>query len=271
MIDFYPEDPAYYLKNELIERLRRRPQYSLRAFARDLEISPSTLSEFLRGQTKISIQRINNLSKKIKLPEEHQKHWIDLIQSKYSRVLSQKKNAELNIQMRKKSSKKYIDLASYSLVANWESFAILEVFGLGKKYSDSDIMKKFGISSARYSQTIENLNRLNLIRREKDRWIANEEDTFVGENTRSEALRKFHKDILKKAYKAIGTQELDQRELRSTVFSFKKSDLPKIKAELNELWINLLSKYAYVPNRDAVYCLSMQLFDLSIDDFRFEN
>lgn len=266
MIDFYPEDPAYYLKNELIERLRRRPQYSLRAFARDLEISPSTLSEFLRGQTKISIQRINSLSKKIKLPEEHHKHWIDLIQSKHSRVLAHKKNAELNIQMRKKSSKKYIDLAAYSLVASWESFAILEILGLSKKYSDAEIMKKLAISPAQYNLTIENLNRLNLIRREKDRWVSNEEDTFVGENVRSEALRKFHKGILKKAYKAIETQELDRRELRSTVFSFKKSDLPKIKSELNELWINLLSKYAYVPNRDAVYCLSMQLFDLSHED-----
>ena len=262
---FYPDDPSYYLKNELIERLRRRPHYSLRAFARDLSISPSTLSEFMRGRTKVSIARIKEISKKINLSEDHTRHWIDLIHCRYSRTLEEKKSAEVNIQLRRKKSKKYLDLISYNLIAGWESFALLELLGLDKKYNSSDLEQKLDISSDQLNKLIENLNRLNLIRWESDRWLPQDEDTFVGEDIKSEALRKYHKSVLKKAFQAIDAQSLDRRELRSTVFGLRKKDLPKIKAELNEMWVQLISKYTYVDQKDSVYCFSMQLFDLLKD------
>lgn len=41
---------AWYLNNEFTLRKQRRPYYSLRAFARDLSVSPSTLSDLLNSK-----------------------------------------------------------------------------------------------------------------------------------------------------------------------------------------------------------------------------
>ena len=55
--DYLPKDASSYLQEELALRKARRPQYSLRAFARDLGMSPSALSEFLAGQQGMSKDR----------------------------------------------------------------------------------------------------------------------------------------------------------------------------------------------------------------------
>ena len=43
-------DYREFLRRELTRRVQRNPAYSLRAFARDIRVSPSTLSEALRGR-----------------------------------------------------------------------------------------------------------------------------------------------------------------------------------------------------------------------------
>ena len=45
------------LKNELIERKRNNPSYSLRSFARSLKISPTTLSCVLKGKRGLEATR----------------------------------------------------------------------------------------------------------------------------------------------------------------------------------------------------------------------
>lgn len=262
MTNYFPEDHSYYLKKELIQRIKRRPHYSLRAFARDLEISPSTLSNFLRGEKKLSSLRITELSQKLKLPKDHAEHWLDLIDWKFSRTDVLKKKAELRIQSRLMKTKKFLDLESFKVISSWEAFAVLELLSFAESFSIYELANKLNMSVNAVTALIETLNKLNLIRWDHNRWRPEEEETFVGENISSEALRQYHRQVLQKAVDSIDTQKIEQRELRSTVFSMKREDLPQLKAEMNQMWIELLGKYAYTEEKDSVYCFSMQLFDL---------
>ncbi len=56
------------LKKELDSRKSRNPNYSLRSFARSLDISPSRLSEILSGQ-RMSMKTANKIATKLKLNE----------------------------------------------------------------------------------------------------------------------------------------------------------------------------------------------------------
>jgi uncharacterized protein (TIGR02147 family) len=262
MIDFYPQDPRYYLQNELRERLKRRPRYSLRAFARDLEVSASALSSFLNDQTPFSVQRISELAKKIKLPAEHTEHWQDLIEWKFGRSTGLKKKAELKIEARSKASKKYIDLESFKFIARWEALALLELFGFEKKFSESEICRYLNLKKTDLQELTQNLLRLGLISWSQDRWRPVQEDSFVGQDVPSSAVREFHKGILKKATAALEKKDLQRREFRSTVFSLRKEDLPRLKQDLNRFWMEQIGKYAKPTGNDSVYCFSMQLFDL---------
>jgi uncharacterized protein (TIGR02147 family) len=262
MIDFFPQDPRYYLQNELRERLKRRPRYSLRAFARDLEVSASALSGFLNEQTPFSSQRVSELAKKIKLPAEHSEHWQDLIEWKFNRSTSLKKRAELRIEARTKASKKFIDLESFKFIACWESLALLELFGFEQRFSELEICRYLGLNKVKLQSMTQTLLRLNLISWSEDRWRPVQEDSFVGQEVPSAAVREFHKGILKKANLALEGKELTEREFRSTVFSMRKADLPKLKQDLNRFWMDQIGKYAKPSGNDAIYCFSMQLFDL---------
>ena len=42
------------LQNELINRCEKNPNYSLRAFAKSLDIGPSALSQIVRGKRKLT-------------------------------------------------------------------------------------------------------------------------------------------------------------------------------------------------------------------------
>lgn len=262
MIEFYPQDPRYYLQNELMERLKRRPHYSLRAFARDLEVSVSALSGFLNHQTQFSSQRIQDFSKKLKLPAEHSEHWLDLIDWKFSKSQAIRKKANLRIQDRIKASKKYIDLDSFQFMAKWEAFALLELLSFERKHSEDELIEYLGLKKSQLQSLLKTLLRLNLIYWHEDHWKPVEEDSFVGNDVPSKAVRNFHGQILKKAMKALEEQGLQKREFRSTVFSFKKKDLPQLKRDLNRFWMDQIGKYATPGKNDAVYCFSMQLFDL---------
>ena len=76
----YPRDPRQYLKAELELRQQRRPQYSLRAFARDLNMSPSTLSDFFHGKLGLSKDRVRHIGTKLNLTDMQQSHFNDLLE-----------------------------------------------------------------------------------------------------------------------------------------------------------------------------------------------
>ena len=262
MVEFYPQDPRYYLQHELSERLKRRKLYSLRAFARDLEVSPAALSGFLSGQTSFSNSRILDFSIKIKLSKEQTEHWVNLNEYKAAKSVSAKKVASLKIQAQIKQSKKFIDLDSFTLIAQWEAFALLELFGFEKSFTKKQLSSYLGLSLKKLDSLTQTLLRLNLIYWSIDRWRPTEEDSFVGLEVPSKALRRLHAQVLKKAAAALEKQPLEKRDFRSTVFSFRKKDLPKLKQDLNHFWMDQIGKYAMPNKNDSIYCFSMQLFDL---------
>jgi transcriptional regulator with XRE-family HTH domain len=50
-----------FLKIELAGRTRLKPNYSQRAFSRDLGISPTVLNEFLQGKRELSFMNIDRI------------------------------------------------------------------------------------------------------------------------------------------------------------------------------------------------------------------
>ena len=58
-----------HLRDTLIEKQGRNPQYSLRSFARDLELSSGKLSEILRSKTKLTMNAFEQMSNKLNLED----------------------------------------------------------------------------------------------------------------------------------------------------------------------------------------------------------
>lgn len=59
-----------YLQSELVKRCKVNPSYSLRAFARHLEVEPSYLSKILRGKRPLTQKKIHAFSQHLGINPE---------------------------------------------------------------------------------------------------------------------------------------------------------------------------------------------------------
>lgn len=108
------------LQAELVRRCESNPQYSLRAFALDLDIDHATLSQLLRGRRALTAATIERLGKRLKLaPDE-----IDAC----VRRAEQARSAEPRLD----ESARVHDIETLSqyaaaIVTQWEHLALLEL------------------------------------------------------------------------------------------------------------------------------------------------
>ncbi len=86
-VDFSNIEPKGYIDYILIylnEKKRKNPQYSLRALARDLEISPSTLSEAINRRHCLSLKTALKIVEVFQLNEKDKEQFELLLKSEMS-------------------------------------------------------------------------------------------------------------------------------------------------------------------------------------------
>src|SRR4051812_3874208 len=93
-----------FLAHELDSRQQRNSNYSLRAFARDLGVSASRLSEILNSTGGLSEKTALAVALKLKLKPSEKKYWLDLVLASSARNPKVKKLARERIDAAKKLS-----------------------------------------------------------------------------------------------------------------------------------------------------------------------
>ena len=121
-------DYRQYLKDELDRRVHLNPQYSLRAFSRDIEIAPQILSMVINGKKNISSEVAIEIARKLGLSTEELSYFHDLVE------LSQAKTEGLRDVIKYRLTK-YEENKSYrtiqedvfKIISDWFHYAILEL------------------------------------------------------------------------------------------------------------------------------------------------
>ncbi len=262
---YYPDDARYYLKSELDARIKRRPHYSLRAFARDLGLSPSTVSDYLKGKMGLSRDRIHQLSKKLNLSLDQREHWCDLLEARYSRNPESRKTAQVRARARTMESKNRLALEKFQIISGWQHFAIIELIEISVKYHSADaIAKALGIRVKVVRESIDRLEKLNMIHTKSTPWtVVAGTNIFGGTDVTNKALREFHAQSLEKALQALESQSITKRESQTIIFGISDEKISEMKNELSKLMIDFIVKHADAPQeKNSVYCMSSHLFSL---------
>jgi uncharacterized protein (TIGR02147 family) len=140
-----------FLRHELVRRKGLNPQYSLRAFARQLKTDPSTFSQILSGKRKIGSASIRKLGERMKLDEREIAGWVS---NHTQKVIETKERA--------------LQEDHYKLIADWYHYAIFELMMTrGFKSEPSWIAKKLKIKPSEARIALARLVRLG-IAEEKD-------------------------------------------------------------------------------------------------------
>ncbi len=95
MIDDH--DYRAYLQRELHRRQDKNPSYSLRAFARDLGVSPSKISGILSGSTGLSAKAALSIALHLRLSEHDQQIFVSLVESQHARSKKRREVAAVKV------------------------------------------------------------------------------------------------------------------------------------------------------------------------------
>lgn len=259
---YFPNRALFYLQHEFEQRKARRPYYSYRAFARDLQLSPSTLNEFLKGKTGFSRGRAEKVGGKLGLPATHLEHFCDLVDLEFHPQETQRNQILARISKRTKDPASSLALDHFALIADWYHFAILEILTIDSRVTDAVIARHLKVPLPQIRKAVSRLVGLNLLSLDGDQRRPQESQTLVGVEQPSEAIREFHRQILQLARTAIDSQPLAERDLSSNFFAFNSQDLPALKKDLQDAVFQIMVKYNSVASKDSVYMLSYQLFSI---------
>lgn len=249
---FAKKDFRLYLQSELADRCQRNPRYSLRAFAKTLEINHASLSQILRGKRKLTKSTVVKFSQALGLSP------VELSQFEIN-------NNKLPIKFQQ------LSIDSFIAISDWYHDAILELTRLPYFKPDTSwIALVLGISVNEVNAAVDRLKRLDLLKvDEQGMWFdisGDNTNDYIGDFTNS-ALKKYQKQILEKALIALDEVPRDLRDHTSIMFTINKSDLKEAKKKIKEFRNEMNAFFKRnKKSSDEVYQLAVSLFPITKTD-----
>lgn len=258
-------DYRAWLRNELAERCRRNRQYSLRAFARDLELLPSHLSDVLHRKQGLSAKSATTIARRLGLGPAEETVFVTLVESEHARSRAARQAAKQHLKRLRVSSRhRSLREDVFAVVADWYHFAILELIQCDDFEPRLDwIATRLGISVVEAERAVERLVATGLLERRGESWVVTERFPAAGGEIASAAVKRFHSQILEKAAEALYLQAVAKRDFSCITFAFNPADLPALKEEVKRFRRRIERKYKARSGKKQVYAMSTQLFALT--------
>lgn len=237
--DFAGERFRIILQREFDRRRAVNRRYSLRAFARQLVVHPSTLSQMLGGKRKISPSTMMKVAKNLALSGD---------------FLRQAEDGFLQI-----------DFKSFENVSGWENFAVLEATGLDGFVADPEsIAKLFDLSVPQATLVLSRLERFGFLHfdgkayvRATAEFLTNDSDVRT-----SEAHKGLQRAVVAKAIEAIDDASQEEKDISSMTFAINESKLPEAREIIKECRRRLSLLLEQSP-QTRVYHFGVQLYPVS--------
>ncbi len=249
-MELYQNNIGDILQRKLEARKSINSSYSLRAFARDLQLGPGTVSSIINGKRKISETLASELGEKLKLSKEE-------LQFVLEPFAIQK---EFNLK------KEYYDLteSEYDVVSSWICYAILSLINCSDfNSSTADISQRLSVCEDQVQLSLNSLLKVGLIEIDSEGLITrNEKRVTSTNNIPSHQLRDSHKRNLELAKNKIDDISINDRHFQSITMAIDPDKIPQAK-ELIDNFLDGLSSLVESGNQREVYRFSCQLFPLS--------
>ncbi len=250
-------EPFYLqtLRNHFNAKIDRRKNYSLRSYARYLEIDPASLLGVLQGRRGIPKSKSKKIAEKLNLsPSE-----IELF-SKSNLMRKSTANFEF---IPEEKSHILKDDVHFKMISEWEYYAILSLIETKNFQSDPKwIAQRLTISEHKARQCLNHLLELGFIRPHGRTLRAVHKNIATTSDRPSSALRKARQQDLELAMQAIDEIAIHLRDLSSCTMTMNTSDLQDFKEIIRDFIFRFMKK-AESKKGNEVYKLSVQLFPLT--------
>lgn len=267
------EDPIAFLNTHFQERQKKNPKFSLRAWARQMGYqNPSLLFQVLRGERRLKMDLAQKIAANLQLKGKALRYFELIVLNRSCQTETEKRMFESMLaKLRPKDFRPVTNLTleMFTAASEWYHWAIMSMTELAdfqpdvawiQERLDADLDKRT-IKAA-----VDRLFRLGLlVETPEGKWaIATEEDNplFLTNEIPSEAIRRYHAQVIERARAAVDTQTVEERQLRASTLSFRKQDLPRVAEILAEAHRQVL-ELAAKPDGEEVYQFNSQFFRLT--------
>jgi uncharacterized protein (TIGR02147 family) len=254
-------DFRVYLQRELISRCRANPRYSLRAFARNLDIEPSHLSKILKGKRPVAPKLLEHMSQRLDLPPSR-------IESFKARLPKRwRKKDALDNRSEPQRQIYQIPLDAFEIISDWHHYAILELIKIrGFRPEPKWIARKLGVTPTEVHCYMDRLVRVGILEIDRDGNWTDSSGGFsthvLGENYTSYAHKKAQSEILKMAADALMDIPIERRDQSSTMITTNVEKLQAAKKMIKSFRMRLMEFLEDCDEKNAIYQLSVSLFPL---------
>ena len=257
-----PSHISDFISVEFKQRNQKNSKYSLRAFARDLDISPTTLSHILKRKVGVSNELAQHLSEKINFILGEKDLFNALTKKDFSKNKEEREASEAQL-FRYETRYNTLTAETFTLIKEWYHLAIMELTKTKGFMEDVDwIAEKLSITSEEASAALKRLINLGVLERVNGNLYPAEDYLIILSHAPSEAARHFQLTILQKLITALSEHPRSTRDISSTILRFKKEQIDEIKLDLKNFRRDLSLKIQAADDHDSVYCLTTALFQL---------
>ncbi|MBI2520369.1 MAG: DUF4423 domain-containing protein [Bdellovibrio sp.] len=259
------KDYRSILKDELETRCSKNAHYSLRAFSRDIGLSPSLVSGILNSRHGLSRKAAEKITTRLGYNAPESQYFCDLVESAHARAKIKRDLAKIRLKKNYPSHRyNHLQMDAFKVISDWYHFAILELTYLeGFKSDPSWIAASLSIQEHLVIQAITRLKRLGLLEESGRKLKATQNFTASPDGTPSQCIRNFHQQVLQKAGAAMTTQDVNERDFSASIMAIKKNKVKEAKAAIKTFRRKFTADISNDDIRDEVYCLAIQFFKLT--------
>jgi uncharacterized protein (TIGR02147 family) len=252
------------LTNEYEARASMNKSYSMRAYARDLDLSASQLNDILKGRKGLSTTKSVLVAKNLGLENDEILVFKALVEKIHGRSERIKKLAISFLEESTyKNNFKTLSQDSYNILSDWYHFAILSCMELSTYDGTIDfLVQKLDLEFETVESAIKRMLREEMIDLNKGKFVVSDEMYTTTHNIESKALKNSHKQTLKQAIDCIDTIPVELRDITSMTMAIDRNKLPEAKKLITD-FRRKMSCFLESGIKEDVYNINIQLVPVS--------
>ena len=256
--------PAQFLKAQLLGRVSQNPSYSVRAFARDLKISHSYLSQLLNGRRGVSLRQALLISNALALKDEDRQRFMQLLFK--NPIPGGMPDSGPTPAKSGASDTMLMDLDRFRMVKEWYHGAIVEMTTLKNFRADfKTVARQLGLTSLQVRAAVNRLRRIGVLEIKGKKWKKTSRRFQFPTTSLQEAVNGFHQAMIYKALCTLekkGPADFEARDITGMTIAIDPTRIPEAKKRIQR-FRNQLADFLCKGEPSEVYQLNVQLFALT--------
>lgn len=262
------DNPNVLIKRLCIIKKTDSSSFSIRALASRLGLKSHTaLHSMIAGKRKIPMNIVSSLGKYFKLTNDEQAYFETLVRITHAK--SKQEVIELKKQLHRQFKKKSVNITeveNVEILKSPLSFFILELIDImnvpfNAHFIHSKLFFKYSIQEIQ--TMLDSLMKYNYIKIKNDYIIRSTGDHLYSKvDIPIQAVKQYHKDVMKLAAVALEKQSLYHREYNGVCLKTQISKIPEMKQFIRDFIKDFIARFETKDDSEIIVQLNSQLFKL---------